>query len=111
MEILIDKEYLLTITKDICNDAIDYLGKTASPRYVKWGEISGKRVKIRAKLKILADYFEVNLVNDVSHVFYVSRKMLGLVPLFNARCQCTNRQLFSTGCRCGAFLKEMSQSS
>jgi len=109
MEIILDKEYLLIVNKSIQNECIDYLGKTVAPRYVKWGELSGKRVKVRAKLKSLIDYFEVSLVNDVSHVFYVSKKMLSLVPCLIAKCQCSNRQLFSIGCQCGAFLKEMSQ--
>jgi len=107
MEILDGKEYLLSITQDISDDKIDYLGKTNSPRYVKWGEISGKRVKVRSKLKTLADYYEVCLVNDVNHVFYVTKRMLSLIPHLLIRCRCNTRQLFAVGCRCGAFLKEM----
>jgi len=107
MEILVGKEYLLGITKDISNDCIDYVGRTVSPRYTKWSEISGKRVKVRACLRSLADYYEVSLVNDVTHVFYVAKRMLGVIPSLSVRCSCSNRQLFSGGCRCGAFSKEM----
>jgi hypothetical protein len=110
MEVLDGKEYLLSITQDISNDKIDYLGKTISPRFTKWGEISGKRVKIKAKLRTLVDYYEVCLVNDVNHVFYVSKRMLSLIPHLMIRCRCTNRQLFSGGCHCGAFLKEVNSS-
>lgn len=110
MEILDGKDYLLSITQDISGDKIDYLGKTVSPRYAKWGEISGKRVRIKAKLRTLVDYYEVCLVNDINHIFYVSKRMLSLIPQLMIKCRCTNKQLFSSGCRCGAFSKEMNSS-
>ena len=106
MEVLIGKEYILNITKDISEEKIDYLGKTIALRYYKWAEISGKRVHIKSKLRSLVDYYEVYLVNDVNNVFFVSKRMLAAVPQLFAKCSCSSRGLFISGCRCGAFQKE-----
>lgn len=103
MDIVVGKEYLLNVSEDVRDDIIDYLGRPTAPRYVKWDEIAGKRVKVKASIKTLVDYFEVSLVNDVNHSFYVPKRMLSTVPRLNTKCDCTARQLFLMGCRCGAF--------
>lgn len=108
MDIQIGTEYLLNVSKDVEGENIDYLNsKVISPRYTKWGEISGKRVKVKNKIKILTDYFEATLSNDVNHVFYVTRKMLACIPKLAMKCKCTTKQLFMAGCKCGAFKFEM----
>lgn len=108
MDILVGKEYLLNIAEDIRDDVIDYVGRPNSPRFSKWGEVAGKRVKVKNVVRTLADYYEVSLVNDVNHSFYVPKRMLSLVPKLASKCNCSTRQLFLMGCRCGAFKKEFS---
>jgi len=106
MEVKVGNEYLLSVPKDLNDDPIDYLGKISAPRYVKWGEIVGKRVKVKTVLKSLSNYYEVFLTHDVNHIFYVPKKMLSNIPRLPIRCDCTSRQLFLGGCGCGAFKKE-----
>lgn len=107
MDIQIGDEYLLHIPKDIHSQNIDYIGNITAPRYVKWGEVSGKRVKIKNKLVVMVDYYEAILMQDVTNAFYVTKKMLAFVPKLVVKCKCSLRQLFAGGCNCGAFRQEM----
>lgn len=107
MDIRVGDEYLLNIPKNMHDQKIDYLGKVTSPRYINWGEISGKRVKIKGSTKILVDYFEASLLQDSSSSFYITKKMLSIIPRLDTTCKCSVKKLFSAGCGCGAFNWEM----